>query len=230
MVRLLTPSRSPRHRHPNPPPPAPPAPACCSSPFPDQRHLYLLAAGLVIGLLLGPGLLGRFAPGLYEEWFTGGAEARRTLAAWDEGVERDVRGLLGGALDEHDDSLQSEMDAARLRGEPERLMRERRWRSEVAAHREAYGSRLLALVLVIGVMMVIEAIVAPDFQEDAGPQSPGVLGRFVTVRYAVLALWLALVVAAPGTLTAVPWVFAVLVLAVALAAAMVPLGSGARTR
>ena len=192
------------------------------SPFPDQRHLYLLAAGLVIGLLLGPGGLGRLAPGVYESWFTGGGEAGRMLAAWEGDVERDVREDLAGALDEHDGSFRSEVDAALRRRGGEKEMLQRRWRSEVAAHREGYVARLTALALVIGVMMVLEAIVAPE--PGKGPQSPGVLGRLVTVRYAVLAVWLALVVASPWVAWSVPWVFGGLALAVALAAALVPLG------
>ncbi|MEM9415811.1 MAG: hypothetical protein AAGA29_10090 [Planctomycetota bacterium] len=38
-------------------------------PLPDARHIYLLAAGIVLGVLLGPAVMGRVLPNQYEQLF-----------------------------------------------------------------------------------------------------------------------------------------------------------------
>ncbi|MFI4859498.1 MAG: hypothetical protein ACIAXF_02330, partial [Phycisphaerales bacterium JB063] len=41
-------------------------------PLPDARHIYLLAAGIVLGVLLGPAVMGRVLPSAYEQLFNRG--------------------------------------------------------------------------------------------------------------------------------------------------------------
>ena len=38
---------------------------------PDHRDLYLIVVGVLLGVLLGPGVLGRFAPNVYDRIFVG---------------------------------------------------------------------------------------------------------------------------------------------------------------
>jgi hypothetical protein len=61
-------------------PPPPDAPDSTDfSPGPDHRDLYLLVIGIVLGILIGPRVLGSFSPATYDKWFVGTAELQNEL-------------------------------------------------------------------------------------------------------------------------------------------------------
>jgi hypothetical protein len=170
--------------------------------------LYLIVAGLVLGLLLGPAVLGRLAPQRYLALFPSVESARADLEAFDRNLSDLARqlaatGATGAAADE-----------LRVQMAPQRL-------PLVTALIEAKRSagRLPAVTLALAALMVIEA---------AGGSV--LARRLVTVRFALIALWIALLLAQPAALADVPIAFAGLVLVVALVAGLVPLPrrSGAR--
>jgi len=58
-------------------------------PLPDQRHLYMLVAGVVLGVLLGPAVLQRFMPNEYDRLFIGSGDLsalEQARADYEQGV------------------------------------------------------------------------------------------------------------------------------------------------
>lgn len=76
--------------------------------------------------------------------------------------------------------------------------------------------------------MMIESLVSPDPSGDTPMRISPALGRLITARYALAALWIAIVLAQPALLKQLPVLFVALLLAVALAAALIPLGTRKR--
>ena len=198
-------------------------PAMTLNPFPDQRDIYLLAVGLIVGVLLGPLLLGQVAPRLYEAWFVGGAE---------------IRAEIEQRQHEHDEAMQllqatgvTDVAVSEAQAQFDRELAPRRAQLQQAVddHRRWLAGRLNALVIAVLALMVLEAVVSPRPQGGGKAIINPALARLITGRYALLALWLAVVVAQPRVLLEVAWVFVLLLLAVALAAAFVPLGRGPAT-
>ncbi len=92
---------------------------------------------------------------------------------------------------------------------------------------------LLGLFVALAGVFAAEAVAAPGPGERrGGPDQtveerilvPPALRRLVTVRYALMAAALAVILARATLYETVPWPFALLLLAVALGAAWVPLG------
>jgi hypothetical protein len=189
------------------------------SPFPGLRDVYVLAAGLLIGVLLGPAGLGRVSPGAYAELFAAGAvrEAVVTQAndtALHLAAMRST-GVSGDAVDEH--AAQREAEAVVLRG----------------ALASAMDRRALGLILGVGgalfAVMLVEALVGPVGRGGSERvRVPGVLARLVTLRYALLAVGLAVLVARPTLVLGLPWGFGLMLLVVGAAVAWVPLGRRAK--
>lgn len=193
--------------------------AIVASPFADARHLYLLGVGLLLGILLGPAVLGRVAPETYAAWFTGAGEAASEVRVFNEdtadGLERLLAtGVSGIAIEEY---------IAEREAERQMLPAFGRAVIEEKQHEAAWAGRLVALVLTIIVVMGVEAWAGPTPRKGRAVVSP-MLGRLVTIRYALVALWLMLALASPAALLNAPWGFAAALLLVALIVGLVPVG------
>ena len=211
-------------------------------PFPARRDLYVLAAGLLLGVLLGPPGLGAVSDSGYR-WLFGGSEAWATAervrgeADTARELARDRLGLTGG-------EGAGPRGAARERAEAHLAQVETALTRTVSARFQAVEAAmdgravrwLLGLVVALAGVFVAEVMAAPvpprprprpGEAEGSGPVtvSPA-LRRLVTVRYALLSVVLAVVLARATLYEAVPWLFVLGVLGVGLAAAWVPLGRG----
>ncbi|MEM6393249.1 MAG: hypothetical protein AAF797_10790 [Planctomycetota bacterium] len=224
-------------------------------PLPDHRHLWLLAAGLILGVLAGPAVLGKVNAEWYERVFVSGGAgagaasvlelAQRELAAFEAETARKEAETGAVFQDPSDSSAQAAVEGVRLerRARLEGLQRQAR-EAEVrllaarGVHLERVRGVLLALVLAGVGVMILEGAISPTpgrvgggdrsqatgLNGDGGIElGPGV-GRLVTVRYAMGALGLGLVVAPPALLGGVSWVLVGGVLVVGLAVGLVPLG------
>lgn len=195
------------------------------NPFPDHRDLYLLVAGAVLGILLSPLVLGRVAPGWYDAAFRGGGEAGAIVDQADAEIEAELERLKATGVSE---VALAEHRARRMEATlPQRLeAMEARWRRE----RTVLGW-MTGLIVAAVLVMAIEALVAPapPAEPTQRPGSQAVVlrpaqGRLKTVRYALLATWLALAIAQPTLLKQMPLTFTLLVIVVGLAAGLAPLG------
>jgi len=201
-------------------PPADQAPAATRwvNPFPDLGGLYLLVAGIVLGVLLGPAVLGRLAPSIYEDAFVGGGQIARQLAedrAQTEkrlGVLEDI-GVTDAAIPEQ--ALQRQQHQIVLRAQLQKAQQE---------HRASLTGWTTALMLAVIALMMLESVLSPDSQNTGTVKVSPALGGLVTARYALCALWIAIMLAQPRLLAQLPILFAGLLIAVALAVALVPLG------
>lgn len=190
----------------------------CINPFPDVGGLYLLIAGIVLGVVLGPAVLGRVAPGAYRDVFVGGGEYLRQLTEENEKTRQQLEalqdtGVTGEAIPEH--VLGREQELVVLKAQLDAAQRQRMG--------ELAGWTTALMLAVIAVMMV-ESLVGPDVKAGAAAKIPPTLGRLVTARYALAALWIAVVLARPQLLTQAPILFAAGLIIVALGAALVPMG------
>lgn len=52
--------------------------------LPDHRAIYMLLAGIVLGIVLGPALLGRVMPEVYQRIFVGADAARKELLSFED--------------------------------------------------------------------------------------------------------------------------------------------------
>lgn len=189
-------------------------------PFPDHRDLYMLAAGVALGLLLSSAILGQFAPDAYDAIFIGGSEQAAQLEQLLGEQEHALRllretGVTAAAADEL--ALEHERQAAPLRAQLQ-LVR--------AEHANWLAARMNALIIALAVVLVVEVLVGPQrgtAGRDVSVVRPAV-HRLVSVRYALLALWIAIAIARPTSLRDVPLLFTAMVIVVALAAGLVPLG------
>jgi len=156
---------------------------------PSAMHIYILVAGLLIGVLLGPGVLGRIAPDLYGQWFLGGADVRAEFV--------EARQAYLDSIDEFE-AVQEEVGASveALREKVTRVTTEfrnqtvpvyrAREQAAIAAHEQRIFTMLSILVGLVAVIMVLEAVAG------AGGRS-----MLVLARYGLIALWIAVVLAAP---------------------------------
>lgn len=189
------------------------------SPFPTHAHLYLVAAGIVAGLLLSPAVLGRALPETHADWFGGTTtqELEAALLAHDAetaaGIERiKDTGVTKDYVEEY---------LAERRAKKAEILRQP---TDSAVLRVAPMST--AIVLALAAVMLLEALVAP--QPGGGNRTvvSAAVGRLVTVRFALLAAWIALTLAQPATLYSFPVLFGGLLILVALVAGLIPLGPG----
>lgn len=179
----------------------------------------MLVAGVVIGMLLSPAVLGRVAPGVYDGLFgSGGSEASRLVAAEDVRIAAELEGLR---LTDATDVALREHEARQIEATLPIRMR--------AAEEQAAGERtrlgwMMALILGAAVVMALESLVSPSATEGERVVVPPTLGRLITARYALIAAWLALAIAQPALLRSLPLVFTALLVGFALLVALVPLG------
>ena len=188
------------------------------SPFPGPACLYLLVGGIVLGVLVGPAVMGRLAPSLYQELFVGGAQLSQQLLDQQNQTANQLELLeqtdvTDVALAEQlalGQSQQAVIEAQLQQAQQQRLM---------------YWSGLAsAIVLAVIAMMMIEALVAPDIHKDKAAAVPPALSRLVSARYALVGLWIAVVLAQPRLLSQLPVLFAAGLILLAAASALVPMG------
>lgn len=219
-------------------------------PLPDQRHLYMLVAGVVLGLLLGPTVLGRFAPQQYDQLFDGSGDTTQLEAAQQDmddfitdntahamRVQMQMKKYEDAGLDPADPSVQTAMaedlrqindarDTERLNVEANLLLAKNIIDDNRLTHREKLLGMATVMLLLIVILHAAESILSPqrDEIEQGKATLPPVLARLITVRYGLAAGWLMLMLAQPIWLRAIdPW-FGGLLLAVVLIVGLVPLG------
>lgn len=179
---------------------------------PDYRSLFLLVIGLATGLVLGPCCLGWFAPSFYQRHFVGAVEIQAELETYDEQIrERRARLVGTGATDVALEQFEREEQNA-----PRRALLEARVQLARREHADRFVGWAATIVIAMAVMMAGEAVT----------QRVGMQKNLATARYALLAVWLTIVLAVPSLLHGVQIVFGVLLVAVALLAALVPLKAG----
>lgn len=188
-----------------------PKPITLAAVLPNHRDLYVLAAGLLLGVLLGPAVLGRWSPPTYNQYFMSMTTATTALAAHDERVRITMEKLVSTkvssvGLDEFNE-LQSQKRQPYL--------------DQMALARQARG-RLVASLLAVLVLMILETL----------PEATAVLmrSRLATARYALIALSLAFLIAQPQLLQGMSISFLLLLLLVGLAVAFMPLSGKAKSR
>jgi len=210
----------------------------------------MLVAGVLLGVLLGPAVLGRVAPQLYDPMFMGSGdmsaldEARTELDAFISGDDSDERiadimkqaEVLGDDGDSAQASTQEQItaimngfankqadlkDAVELAKIPVLANQQ--------AHREKLSGMATVMLLLIVLLFAAEAILSPQRDEiEAGKASLSpALSRLITIRYGLAAGWLMLMLAQPVWLRGIDVMFGGLLLVVVLLAGLVPLGKRA---
>jgi hypothetical protein len=214
---------------PTDPPDAPPAdsppPQTPAAPLdaPDHRDMYLLILGLVIGLAMSPWIMGRFFDEpAFNRWYYGGGQSLRDYEAFIRTHEaersRKHQELLDrlaatGATKEAVDELQAEFEAE---GREERKPYVDAIQVERADHEAWYRGLITAVMLTAAVLMLLE----PLF-ESSGSMAP-LRRRLIFARYAVVATWIALILAKPHVLLGTPWLFVLLLVMIVIMAAALP--------
>ncbi len=216
-------------------------------PLPDQRHLYMIVAGILLGVLLSPAALGRLAPDVYDRVFIGSGDltefnaARDALQAFDsDSPEREK--LLDdiirqyAAVGDPGDSVMTARDE-QIAQINNRFADERAARvadllsaeGPVVLRREEHAKKLqgiaTTLLLALAIVFAVESILGPPTdQRRRRVVLPPTLGRLVTIRYALIAGWLLLMLAQPASLRQISPAFGITLVAVVLVAGLVPLG------
>ena len=181
---------------------------------PTWLDLVLLIVGLVAGVLLGPAVLGKVAPEMHLAWFQGGVAEQKVVddyLAERASLRQKVPGVEG-------DSVLDVFDR-------ETAAQQRMYESELfiaqAKFANVYRSRMTAIILAVAGLMLLEVFMVTGASNmvDAVRFS----SKVATARYALVAVWLAMLLAVPAQLRELPMVFTILVLIVAAAVALAPL-------
>jgi len=183
-------------------------------PFPNASHVYLIVVGILLGVLAGPAVLGRFAPDAHRAVFDGpdiaaiDAEREQTEQRFLENVE---------GIDVTPEYMQERLDDIRMVAEA---------KLEDGRDRQIQRTAVLTVALMLGLLltMILEAVLAPEARPGEKAEVSPTLGRLITVRYALAGLIVAVLVGSPILLWAMPKAFAVLVILVALVVGLIPLG------
>lgn len=193
---------------------------------PSHLEIYILATGVLLGVILGPAVLGRVAPALYDKMFVGAIAAgqRQEEIAKKRDAVIDKMSLMNKIVQDLKDVKVTDVAIAEKEAEfkpqIDAAVAEANAAAEAAAvenaaFRAGVTARATALILAVLAIMVIEAIT---------PAGSFLAGRLTTVRYALLALWVALLIAQPGMLRSLPIGFTAALVIVGVGAAVVPMG------
>jgi len=174
-----------------------------------HRNLYILVAGVFLGMLAGPGVFGRIAPDAYQQWFPDWRHAQARLLAF----EREQGGIMQRLADTGvSETALLEYDQVETAADRRELL------DELARGRARLGM-LHALVAAVVAIVVLEALTQPG---------AAIHQKLATGRYAILAGWIALVLAQPHILAEVPMAFTGMLVLFVLIASLTPLGRRAK--
>ena len=208
----------------------------------------MLVAGVLLGVLLGPAVLGRLAPDLYDPMFLGSGDttdleqARADLDTFLN--DEDARAAIIDdvlkqfeAFSEEDSSMKIARDEQLFeitnRFANEQLTLESNIEAATVpvlasqqAHRDKLSGMATMVLLLIVLLFAAESILSPqrDELEQGKATLPPALSRLITIRYGLAAGWLMLMLAQPVWLKGIDLVFGGLLLAVVLIAGLMPLG------
>jgi len=163
---------------PSPPPPAP-SPIAARTP-PGPIEIYILAAGLLLGVLLGPSALGRAAPNLYAQFF-GGGQATRQLAEYDAETADMIASLRNTGVTP--DAVTEHLESRAIQSSARRQAR------EAVMDRSAF-LKIVSLAVALFAVLLVEAA--------TGSTSPA----WKISRYALVAVSTGLLIARPSLLVA----------------------------
>ncbi len=202
---------------------------------PDHRDIYVLIVGLVLGLLAGPWVLGRVMPDVYQRAFVGAVEQRQAYQDHQRDIDEALDAFdaetarLIDSLEQTDvtdiaiEEKRSEREVARQNYEIRQLASALPLQSNLEAAQRGHLVRLeamkLSLLLAVVVLMIFEAMLEPRSTSGLAALRP----RLATARYGVIAIWLALVLAAPVTLLNVQLLFVAGIVVVAVLPVILPL-------
>lgn len=178
---------------------------------PDHRDLYLIVVGIVLGVLLGPAVMGRVSPATYNKLFRGGVSEQLAIQKYDSEQEKLRERLSNSGATEG-----VALEEFNARPRDERIVLLANLQKAQQAHRSGMMGRNVAIILALLALMLVETLVDPS--------QLAIRGRLATARYALLAIWLALMLAAPSQFLAVPRTFLAGLVIMALVAALVPMG------
>ena len=211
----------------------------------------MLVAGVVLGLLAGPTVLGQFAPDIYDPMFIGSGDTSALDAAQaeltdfltnDEARQARLEGVIEQfqLFGSEDESIKIARDEQILQINSEFAEQEKALLDEVVlaqgpitmrrqAHLDKLSGMLTVMLLLVLLLLAAEAILSPqrDEIEDGQAELSPLLSRLVTIRYGLMAGWLLLMLAQPHWLRGIDPVFGGLLLLVVLVAGLVPLGKTA---
>jgi len=176
---------------------------------PHPAHIYLLVIGLAVGMILSPWVMGNVSPEIYQRYIAGvGPQVQQLHAMERDHADRLQRLMNTGVTPDAVDELQT------------RLNREFQAQSQVLVETAQQQivwlrQRGMAIWLAVLVLMAVEALLSDT--------SRSIVRRLTTGRYALIAVWLAMVLAQPAMLAGVPVLFALLLIAAVVACAVVPL-------
>lgn len=186
-------------------------------PTADYRDLYLIVIGLALGVMLGPGVLGRVAPAWYDRLFVGDASlqtAQEAVETFNKKSEETASlrsrlrdsGVTPDAIREFENRNQPVLDA--LRQGVDRAFKDREQRQE------RLRGAVTGLVLAVAGLMVLEVLAGETERAR----------RIAWGRYAVMGLWVMVVAAQPLLLRSVSVGLAAGVVVMVMLVASVPMG------
>lgn len=206
----------------------------------------MLVVGVLFGVLLGPAVLGRLAPDLYDPMFLGSgdmtplqqaqAELDRFLNDADTRQDRIDR-ILKQA------QVLGQGDSAQIATQEQVFALTNAFAEEQASlqasidaarlpilanqqtHRDKLSGMATIMLLIIVILFAAESILSPQREElEQGKVTPpNALSRLITIRYGLASGWLMIMLAQPVWLKGINLAFGGLLLSVVLIAGLTPL-------
>ncbi len=160
---------------------------------PGSFELYVIIAGIFLGILLGPAVLGRLAPEVYDKVIANRVQPKTSLADFEQQTFE-----LQAKLESTQATPAAMGEFLTGRGiQRERIKNEDQLELIRAQLRGL--SRSVALIMAILVVMVLETIIDPIWQLARA--------RLQAARYLLMGFWVALTLAQPVFLVGFPLAF-----------------------
>jgi len=170
--------------------------------------VWILGAGVLLGMLLGPAVLGKLSPTAYQRLFIGsGDRIAELLKDLDQIKVQEQRIVFLAAETDVTPIAVEEMIAA--------IETHRFWiNSSLAAEQHWQSIALLLYLLVtLVVLMAFESVMRVSQAKQSKVWLP-IQSRLTLARYVVVALVLALVIARPSLLAQIDWAIMAIILLV----------------